>query len=400
MTQQGARRNVAQRCDAASLQGETIHLDNAKHDCETSCMSKLENQPPANAVAAVTHADPYPFYAQLRQTPLQFDAALGLWVASSADVIGAAFAHTSLRVRPVAEPVPRALVGTPAGAVFAQLVRMNDGAFHAAHKPQVRIAAGHWSMARVAQVAGEVTQRLARAGDANALLTGVPVQTMALLLGVPQAQCEATSLWVHAFTQGIAPGASAGAVTQASEAAAALMAQGERAGLDPVGAANRIALMQQSLDATAGLIGNTVRLALHDAQWHAQLRLAMQDARAVVAEVARWDAPVQNTRRFTAEDCVLAGQALRAGDGVLLVLASGNRDAALNSQPDVFAPTRESRRSLTFGAGAHQCPGEALAVEMAAACVRTLALDGELRQWFGPTTGFRPLSNARIPLFA
>lgn len=363
-------------------------------------MSNLETQSPVNAVAAVTHADPYAYYAQLRQAPLQFDGTLGVWVASGAEVIQSAFAHAALRVRPVAEPVPRALFGTPAGAVFAQLVRMNDGPFHAAHKPQVRAAAERWSLVQVAQVAGEVVRLLARVDDANALLTGVPVQSMALLLGVAEGECEATAQWVHAFTQGIAPGASAQSVAQANEAVAALMAQGEREGLDPVRAANRIALMQQSLDATAGLIGNTVRLALGDAHWHAALRGGLEDARAVVAEVARWDAPVQNTRRFVAEECVLADQHLHVGDCLLLVLASGNRDAALNYAPDAFMPARADRRSLTFGAGAHQCPGEALAIEMAAACVHTLAQHGDLQARFGRQAGFRPLSNARIPLFA
>lgn len=363
-------------------------------------MPKQEVQTPANAVAAVTHPDPYPYYAQLRRAPLQFDDALGVWVASSAAVIQEAFGHPAFRVRPLTEPVPRALVGTPAGAVFAQLVRMNDGAFHAAHKPAVRSAASRWSDAQVAEAATDVTRRLTKVLDADALLTAVPVQSMARLLGVPEAECAATSDWVHAFTQGIAPGASAPAMALANEAATALMAQGAREGLEPVRAANRIALMQQSLDATAGLIGNTARLALRDASVQALLRAGPADARAVVAEGARWDAPIQNTRRFAAADCVLGGQPLRAGDGVLLVLASGNRDAALNPAPDVFDPARVDRRSLTFGAGVHQCPGEQLAIGIAAACLHALAREGGLMARFGESTGFRPLSNARIPTFA
>ena len=39
-------------------------------------------------VAAVTHADPYPFYAELREGPaLVWNDKLRLWVASRADVI-------------------------------------------------------------------------------------------------------------------------------------------------------------------------------------------------------------------------------------------------------------------------------------------------------------------------
>lgn len=356
---------------------------------------------PAHAIAAVAHADPYPYYARLRaQAPLQRDAALGLWVASGAAVIEAAFTHAALRVRPLAEPVPNALRGTPAGEVFARLVRMNDGAFHAAHKPAVQQAARQWPLEQAAQVAAALTRSLARAGDPNALLTEVPVQAMAQLLGVEHAALAATSRWVHAFTQGIAPQAAPEAVAAASEAADALMAQGERAGLDPVRAANRIALMQQSLDATAGLIGNTVRLLLAEPHWHALARQTLAGARAIAAEIVRWDAPVQNTRRFVAEDCLLAGQTLRAGEGLVLVLASGNRDPALNPAPDTFEPSRAARRSLTFGAGAHQCPGEQLATEIAASCVHTLACEGALAGCFGRVQGYRPLGNARIPVFA
>lgn len=67
---------------------------------------------PADPVAAVTHADPYPYYAALRDgPPLAWNEKLRLWVASRADVIEQVLqAHGALRVRPAAEPVPRAIV--------------------------------------------------------------------------------------------------------------------------------------------------------------------------------------------------------------------------------------------------------------------------------------------------
>ncbi len=41
---------------------------------------------PADPIAAVIHPDPYPYYADLvARRPLYRDAALGLWVAASAD---------------------------------------------------------------------------------------------------------------------------------------------------------------------------------------------------------------------------------------------------------------------------------------------------------------------------
>lgn len=362
----------------------------------------LDNEapPPADALTAAVHPDPFPYYRLLREhRPLYFDAALKLWVASSHAVVDEAFHHTALRVRPVAEPVPAALAGTAAGEVFSQLVRMTDGDFHAAHKPGVEQAAQRWSLADVARASEETLKNLGDAG-ANALLTMLPVQTMARLLGVPQEALERTSRWVGEFVLGIALGAPAQAVAQATVAAQALMDQGRALGLPAVQAANRIAFMQQSLDATAGLMGHT---ALMLARYPDAGRAADDSPAAMrefVAEVERYCAPIQNTRRFVAEPLTLAGQALQAGEAVLLVLASANRDEALNPLPDVFDPRRVCRRSMGFGAGAHACPGAAIAIEIVAAASRALRAQGRLDAGFGVHTGYRPLANARIPVFA
>ncbi|MDB5872767.1 MAG: putative cytochrome p450 oxidoreductase [Ramlibacter sp.] len=353
---------------------------------------------PENPIAAATHADPYPYYARLRrQCPLHFDAGLNLWVAVSCETVEAALRHPGLRVRPPGEPVPKALAGTPAGEVFARLVRMNDGDFHARHRPAVESSAQRLTLAQVAEAAGQAARDLASRADANALLSALPVQTMARLLGVEAASLDRTVACVEAFVQGISTQAGAHGIDRANEAARELMAQGETQGLDKVQSANRIAMMQQSLDATAGLLGNAV-LALRR-----QPELAAGDAppdtwRAIVAEVARWDSPVQNTRRFAGADLVLAGESIAQGQGLLLVLASANRDEALNRDPDIFDVARRDLRSLSFGAGAHGCPGELLAIEMAATALGVLYAQQQL-QMFGQHSGFRPLPNARIPFF-
>ncbi|WP_298928604.1 cytochrome P450 [uncultured Ramlibacter sp.] len=345
-----------------------------------------------NAVTAVTHADPWPYYRRLREEqPLFFDPTLNLWVASSLATVAAALAHPQLRVRPPAEPVPTALLGTAAGEVFAQLVRMTDGDFHAAHKPAVEQAARRWSLDDVAAAARAASQELADVEDPNAFMARLPVRALALLLGVPAAQRDATCEWVRSFVAGIAPGASADAVGRAVEGAAALMAQGQALGLGSVQAANRIAFMQQSLDATAALIGHTV------------LQLREQPApdhmRSFVTEVERWCAPTQNTRRFAAQDLELAGQRIAAGQGVLVVLAAANRDAALNIEPERFDPQRPQPRSMGFGEGCHACPGAAIAIEIVATFAISMRSTGQFASYFGAQEGFRPLANISSPLF-
>ena len=353
---------------------------------------------PRDPVAAATHADPYPYSARLRQRALDYDAGLGLWVATTADVVQAALAHPALRVRPPAEPVPKALVGTPVGEVFARLVRMNDGEFHVRHRPDVQRAAARFTMPDVARAAEQAVLDLAPRADANAFLSAVPVQSMARLLGVPPASLDRTVAGVEAFVKGIGANASEPMIALANDAVAELMAQGEAQGLDPVRSANRIALMQQSLDATAGLIGNTVLFLRR--QPEVLVPGAPSEAwRAVVSEVARWDPPVQNTRRFAATDLVLAGQTITQGQGVLLLLASANRDPVRNRDPDTFDAHRAVRRGLGFGAGSHACPGESIAQEIAAAALRALVAFAGLGL-FAEHTGYRPLPNARIPTFS
>ncbi|HSH91671.1 MAG TPA: cytochrome P450 [Ramlibacter sp.] len=352
---------------------------------------------PSDPVAAATHADPYPYYARLRrERPFHYDAALSMWIAASGQVVAEAFAHPDLRVRPPAEPVPRALAGTPAGEVFARLVRMTDGDFHAQHKPVVQASTARFTMAGVAKAASQAALDLVPRVDANALLSAIPVQTMARVLGVPEDLLDDTTRWVEQFVQGIGPQPSPTAIEKASIAAQHLMAQGEAQGLDKVRAANRIAMMQQSLDATAGLIGNTIRYV----RQQPAVIAGAESWRPVTAEVARWDSPVQNTRRYAAADVTLGGKKVAQGDAILLLLASANRDPSLNADPDRFDASRTDRRILSFGAGRHQCPGDAIAIEIAAAAVQSLHDGGYLQKLFNTSTGFRQLPNARIPVFS
>ena len=354
---------------------------------------------PSGPTAAAVHADPYPYYARLREkTPFFFDEDLGSWVASTAGVIDEVLAHAGLRVRPPAEPVPPPLAGTPAGEVFALLVRMNDGDFHPVHRPQMDASAARLSMGDVAKAAAGAARDLAPRTGPNDLLSRLPVQAMARLLGVASDALDATTAWVEDFVHGIAANASTDAISRASLAALQLMAQGEALGLDKVRSANRIAMMQQSLDATAGLIGNTVRR-LQSRPGGPDAAASLNTWRSVVAEVARWDSPVQNTRRYAAAGLRIAGQDVSAGQGILVLLACGNRDAALNDNPDEFDAARSTRRMFSFGAGRHHCPGEAIAMEIASSALKTLHAGGDAQRLFKRVNGFRPLPNARIPIF-
>src|SRR6185369_8057103 len=97
--------------------------------------------------------------------------------------------------------------------------------------------------------------------------------------------------------------------------------------------------------------------------------LAQFAAPDLVREVARYDSPVQNTRRYLADDAEILGVRMRRGEGILLVLAAANRDAAANVNPHDFIVGRDPMRLYTFGGGAHECPGQVLATSIAAAAI-------------------------------
>jgi cytochrome P450 len=65
--------------------------------------------------------------------------------------------------------------------------------------------------------------------------------------------------------------------------------------------------------------------------------------------------------RVATEDVELGGVQIRAGEGVLLLANTGNRDPEVFDNADELDLSRGSRRHLAFGFGAHQCLGQNLA---------------------------------------
>jgi cytochrome P450 family 142 subfamily A polypeptide 1 len=81
-----------------------------------------------------------------------------------------------------------------------------------------------------------------------------------------------------------------------------------------------------------------------------------------VEELLRWVSPIQNMNRTVARDTELRGQKLRAGDRLLLLYPSGNRDTSEFREPDRLDITREPNRHVAFGGfGTHHCLGATLA---------------------------------------
>lgn len=361
---------------------------------------------------AATHADPYDYYSRLRRTGgLLFDAELGLWVASTAEVVAAVLAHPDCRVRPHHEPVPAAIAQGAAGQVFARLMRMNEGTAHQCPRAAVEPALADVGVGTVAEVVGSLIDRV---DNLEALMFTLPVSAVAALLGFPTGQTAAVAELTRDFVACLSPlsneaqrrhadiGASQltqmfGDVLEAS----ALMTHirtGDWMDTDVL-TANLIGLLSQTCEATAGLIGNTLVMLARQPDLLEQVQHAPAQVMALVEEVARFDSPVQNTRRFVADRCVIGNRVLEAGDTLLVVLASANRDPAANPMPDSFVLERPQRRSFSFGFGAHQCPGQRLALIIASQTILALLRRQPALLAGAGSFGYWPSLNGRIPRF-
>jgi cytochrome P450 family 142 subfamily A polypeptide 1 len=81
-----------------------------------------------------------------------------------------------------------------------------------------------------------------------------------------------------------------------------------------------------------------------------------------VEEMLRWVTPIQNMSRTATRDVELRGQKLRAGDRLLLLYPSANRDASVFPEPFRFDVERAPNDHVAFGGyGAHFCLGASLA---------------------------------------
>ncbi|MFE2428598.1 cytochrome P450 [Streptomyces sp. NPDC059373] len=123
-------------------------------------------------------------------------------------------------------------------------------------------------------------------------------------------------------------------------------------------AANRIGLLLQACDATAGLVDRTRRAA--------DGRPATLPTEALLAETLRHGPPVPALRRVAVRDTRLAGTEIAEGDVVVLDVAVANRDPEVFADAGTFDPERSGPPPLTFGSRPRLCPGREHALALAA----------------------------------
>ncbi|MEP6623886.1 MAG: cytochrome P450 [Acidimicrobiia bacterium] len=97
----------------------------------------------------------------------------------------------------------------------------------------------------------------------------------------------------------------------------------------------------------------------HPDQW--RLLRDGTDLEIATEELIRYVTPIHNMCRVATQDVEIGGQTVRAGQQVVLMYGSANRDPAHFTDPDRLDLTRYPNRHLAFGFGTHFCLGASLA---------------------------------------
>jgi cholest-4-en-3-one 26-monooxygenase len=121
-------------------------------------------------------------------------------------------------------------------------------------------------------------------------------------------------------------------------------------------------LQNAGSETTRNLITTGMLTLLERPEDLARLRGGLDILPVAIEELLRLASPVMSFTRHATHDTEIAGQVIAAGDPVLMVYASANRDERAFDDPDGLHLTRDPNDHVAFGAGGpHFCLGAHLA---------------------------------------
>ena len=355
---------------------------------------------------AFPHDDPFPLYAALRAAgPLVWNATGGYWVAARHAEVTAVGADATRFCSGrgiltfeigVDYPSPPTMMHTdpPAHTRYRSLVQPAFGRrVVRALEPTIRAAATRL----VTQV--RTDEPIDIVADLAAIL---PVQVIGMILGIPEAEWDRVWAWSEASIPGTETWSDAerrnalraemtaelaGLVASArlnprNDVISQLVHEdldGDRLSDDELAMFLNQLLVAGNETTRNAISGGLVAFSEHPEQWP-----RLVDDRSLVDtatdEMLRWTTPVIAFMRTATVDATVGGTAVAAGDPILMLYASANRDGLeFGPDADTFRIDRSPNHHVAFGFGPHFCLGAALARLEIAATLDALAEAGVTR---------------------
>ncbi|GAB4201401.1 MAG: monooxygenase YjiB [Roseiflexaceae bacterium] len=324
--------------------------------------------------------NPFAWYAEMRRnSPIWFDPQQQVWLT---------FGYSdSLRVLTDYRSFSSQIPFPPEQQDFTQSMNFIDPPRHKSIRSivqQVFTPRRVEALApRIATIAHELLDRVQSQGQLDFVADfalPLPVIVIAEILGVPAAEQARFKQWSDAIIlQDIEPEASQIALAELGHYFRGLIAERRMEPRDDL-ISNLIAaydqgdrLSEQELidfcfvllvgghETTTNFLANTLLAFNQHPEAYAQLRANPALLPLALEESLRWYAPVQNMSRVAREVTVLGGQEIAAGQMVLAMLGSANRDEAAFAEAGRFVVDRQPNPHLAFGQGVHFCLGAPLA---------------------------------------
>jgi cytochrome P450 len=347
-------------------------------------------------------SDPYPFYHRLRAADaVHWDAEMGYWVLTRyADVVAALRSPQFSSVRAGQSeadwlpPELHATLGPVARAIMRQMLFLDPpdhtrlrGLVNRAFTPRAVDAMRN----RIQGIVDDLLDGILASGQGRLELIEdfaypLPAIVIAEVFGVPPEDRDQFLAWSADFGLLIDEIKSEDAAMRAMYGVAEFIAyfrriiderrsrpkddvlgalieaeeQGDRLSDDEL-MGNCILLLAAGHGTTTNLLGNGLLALLRHPEQLALLRDNPEVAPSAVAELLRFDGPVQITGRLATADVEIDGRQIRAGQAVTMSLGAANRDPEQFPDPDRLDLTRPDNRHLAFGYGIHFCVGAPLA---------------------------------------
>ncbi|NTZ05501.1 cytochrome P450 [Burkholderia metallica] len=345
---------------------------------------------------AAFFADPYPFYAYMRQHMHRYRAEHlfgGAWLMFGYHDIRELLQDPRLSTSRARLPI----AGLPKAAwdEFEDMFSFFDGwiAFNEFHQHLKMRRQAHQAMAllmptqlrpRVRRITNTLLrgrQDRDRLDVMTELATPLPALVLAELLGVPYADSVRLKAWSDDIsrlygstnlpldeirrirTSALALLAYLDDLAAHSDARGTLLGDLMNIEVDAYRPDRREAIAQvvmllfAAIEPTAYLVGNAIAALQNHPEQLARLHQNLDLVGALVEETLRYDTPVQFVGRLVREDFLWNGCQMREGQVVLGYVASAHRDSTHYHDPDRFELGRSDARNLAFGCGTHYCLG-------------------------------------------